>query len=136
VDLTAERNAPHGATLVGAIGRDGGKKYTRHMTQRQSNTDNTTAGTEAEEIAKPNSGSNMNLRATTTWEIQNNDEGDGHPDSEEMCGVHIRGGTSERRHWERQEETSGKTTGTSTITDKDSRRDGTHTTIARRSDSI
>jgi hypothetical protein len=35
-----------------------------------------------------------------------------------------------------QEETSGKTMGTSTITDKDSRRDGTHTTIARRSDSI
>jgi hypothetical protein len=40
--------------------------------------------TEAEEIAKPNSGLNMNLRATTTWKIQNNDEGDGHPDSETM----------------------------------------------------
>jgi len=42
-DAADERNAPHGATLVGAIGRDGSKKYTRHMTQRQSNTDNTTA---------------------------------------------------------------------------------------------
>jgi hypothetical protein len=43
-DAADERNAPHGATLVGAIGRKGGKKYTnRHMTQRQSNTDNTTA---------------------------------------------------------------------------------------------
>ena len=42
-DAADERNAPHGATLVDAIGRDGSKKYTRHMTQRQSNTDNTTA---------------------------------------------------------------------------------------------
>jgi hypothetical protein len=86
-DAADERNAPHGATLVGAIGRKGDKKHTRHMAQRQSNTDNTTADREAEEIAKPNSGLNMNLRATTTWKIQNNDEGDGHPDSETMCGV-------------------------------------------------
>jgi hypothetical protein len=42
-DAADERNAPHGATFVGAIGRDGGKKYTRHMTPRQSTTDNTTA---------------------------------------------------------------------------------------------
>jgi hypothetical protein len=42
-DAADERNAPHGATLVGATGRNDGKKYTRHMTQRQSNTDNTTA---------------------------------------------------------------------------------------------
>jgi hypothetical protein len=78
----------------------------------------------------------MNLRATTTWKIQNIDEGDGHPDSETMCGVHIRRTSEQSAHWERQEETSGKTTGTSTITDKDSRRDGTHTAIARRNDSI
>jgi hypothetical protein len=100
-----ERNAPHGAPIhdtAGAIGHRY-KKYTRHMTQRQSNIYNTTAdrGREAEGTAKLSSRrSNTNLRETTTWKTQNNDEGDEHLDSEKMCGVHTVGGQVSRAHTE------------------------------------
>jgi hypothetical protein len=85
---------------------------------------------EAEETAKLNSSLNTNLRATTTWKIQNNDGGNEHPDSETMCGVHIRGKseqsaplrTTGRSEWQDH-------TGTSTITDKGSQHDGKNNNI-------